>query len=348
MHTQALYSKSDFPASKSAEEEEEGWKKVSSAYEASARRIRSAIEKRRADLGIPAPSTSAPTPVPGSESNSGVGTGSASAKAQGKQRALSLEELREEDLLPSSRAGYRMVRKLFARSRRRKDVGPEHLEETPGAGPSTSTGKGMDPDSRLLPTSSQGYGVDIDMEIEEDAERKEVEAEEAAEKIFRQRMGEVEFKLDMLHMMANQARQTTEVAQMALDMRFGVLARALDARRSGSSGVGTSASAAAAGDTPASVFGRYLEAGAGGRVGDGMKDREEADEALALLRALARVDAARPPAQVGDAARRAVREAQRAGDASERKITEVPVGSGGGLTPRKMPGTPRRGTTPGR
>jgi kinetochore protein Mis13/DSN1 len=67
----------------------------------------------------------------------------------------------------------------------------------------------------------------------------------------------------------------------------------------------------------------------------------------ALLRAMSRADAERPQAQVGDAARRAAREAQRAHDASngmsERRLTGVPP-----PTPRKPPGTPRRATTPGR
>lgn len=68
----------------------------------------------------------------------------------------------------------------------------------------------------------------------------------------------------------------------------------------------------------------------------------------ALLRAMSRVDAVRPQTQVGDAARRAAREVQRAHDASggiaERRLTAgVPP-----PTPRKPPGTPRRMTTPGR
>lgn len=214
-------------------------------------------------------------------------------------------------------------------------------EETPGAGPSTSVGTSIGKDINLpLHASLQGYGVGIDMdvEMEDDAARKE---EEAAEQDFRQRMRDVEFKLDYLYAMASQAKQTTEVAQMALDARFGVLKRALDVRRAGMGGA--FASASAVGKTLANVS-TGMDVGASGRW---IKDREEADEALALLRAIARVDGARPPAQVSDAARRAMREAQRAGDASERKITVVPVGSGDlGLTPRKLPGTPRRGTTP--
>lgn len=63
-----------------------------------------------------------------------------------------------------------------------------------------------------------------------------------------------------------------------------------------------------------------------------------------LLRALSRIDMQRPPAQVGDSARRAAREAQRANELSnvERKLTGIPN------TPRKAPGTPRRAGTPGR
>lgn len=64
-----------------------------------------------------------------------------------------------------------------------------------------------------------------------------------------------------------------------------------------------------------------------------------------LLRALSRVDAARPPVQMGNAARRAAREVQRANEqgGGERRLTGVPP-----PTPRKAPGTPRRGATPGK
>ena len=63
-----------------------------------------------------------------------------------------------------------------------------------------------------------------------------------------------------------------------------------------------------------------------------------------VLRALSRIDMQRPPAQVGDSARRAAREAQRANESLniERKLTGIPN------TPRKAPGTPRRAGTPGR
>ena len=71
-----------------------------------------------------------------------------------------------------------------------------------------------------------------------------------------------------------------------------------------------------------------------------------------LIRAISRTDASRPVGQIGDAARRAVRDVQRVRESqahqdgtllvmSERKLTEVPP------IPRKPPGTPKRPTTPG-
>jgi len=66
-----------------------------------------------------------------------------------------------------------------------------------------------------------------------------------------------------------------------------------------------------------------------------------------LLRALSRLDAERPPSQVGDQARRAVREVQRVnerGGVGERRLTMTGTGTGLGATPRKGVSTPRRGT----
>ncbi|KAG6901328.1 hypothetical protein C0995_013539 [Termitomyces sp. Mi166 len=334
---------------RSAEEEEDAWKKLSHAYDAYTRRVRSSIEKRRADLGISIPTSSPPPPstsIPDTNPSPTPTPSTPSAKAQGKQRASSLEP-HEQDLPPGFQAGFRLARDVLAWPRARRkglDTGRGHDRQTAGLGPSTR--KGVDPDSRPLPTSTtrRGYDVDVDVEMEEGEGEGEsiVQTKADEDKVLDARMGDVEFKLDHLYVMASQARQTTEVAQMALDARFEMLVRALDKRRS--SLVTTAATTAA--KTPTSVFGRYVGMGAGGT-----KDRDEADEALALLRAIAREDAKRPPALVSDAARRGAREAQRAQGESwgERRITEVPVGSGVGLTPRKVPGTPRRGTTtPGR
>ncbi|KAG6851988.1 hypothetical protein C0991_004394, partial [Blastosporella zonata] len=103
--------------------------------------------------------------------------------------------------------------------------------------------------------------------------------------------------LDHLYVLVSKARATTDVAKRALDQTFEVLARSV--------GLGGNA---------------YGVAGS-------RDERAEADETLELLRALARMDAARPPAQVSDAARRALREVQRVresegvGVIEERRLT---------------------------
>ena len=71
-----------------------------------------------------------------------------------------------------------------------------------------------------------------------------------------------------------------------------------------------------------------------------------------ILRALARTEATRPRSQMGDAAWKAAKDVQRVNEATaqsaggsgpplEKKYTDVPP-----PTPRKIPGTPRRHTTP--
>lgn len=87
-----------------------------------------------------------------------------------------------------------------------------------------------------------------------------------------------------------------------------------------------------------------------------------------LLRALTRVDSQRSSDKVSEPARRAAREVRRAEESgavlgvsgNERRLTFTEPGGGGYLnggsgagmgglqTPKKMPGTPRRGSTPGR
>ncbi|KAF8055568.1 Mis12-Mtw1 protein family-domain-containing protein [Lyophyllum atratum] len=322
---------------RSAMEEEEAWKKVSYTYDAYAKRLRTNLEKRRAALvSSSSPTTTTPTTTNNNPTPATTSTHPPpSPKAQGKQRALTpAQEPREQDLPLPFQAGVRMARAVFARARarRRGGVGEEgEGDVSPGAGPSR---KGVHPDSRVLPTHIDTPTPSHLSEAEEQ-EATETEKERQREKTFKTRMGEVEYKLDHLRVLANQARAAAETAERALDWRFEVLAGALDARDR----VSVSSSGAGEGG----ILGRYVQGrgGAGGGAGGG-GGRQEDDEALRLLRALARVDAARPPAQVGDAARRAVREAQRVGVVGDRRVTGV------WPTPKKMPGTPRRGTTPSR
>lgn len=158
---------------------------------------------------------------------------------------------------------------------------------------------------------------------------------------MRERLGEVEFKLDRLHAWTNSALQTTNIAETDLDHRFALLSFALASR---------SAAPPAAGSLPTTSLSVLAPAQAKALApGKGIAPPDPQD----LLRALTRVDAERPPAQIGDTARRAVREAQRAqeGGGGERRLTGViprPAtpsrrsgGLGGGGTPRRTPARDR-------
>ncbi|RDB30918.1 Kinetochore protein mis13 [Hypsizygus marmoreus] len=155
------------------------------------------------------------------------------------------------------------------------------------------------------------------------------------------RLPSVEFKLDHLHVLASSARTTAEVAAQALDWRFALLSRGV-AGRSGGLPRPTK-------DGGADILGTYVRT-----ANPTASSSSTTPDPVQLMRALARVDAERPPAMVGDAARRAAREVQRVeesggvGVLGERRLTAV--GLGAGTTPRKAPGTPRkaRGGTPGR
>ncbi|KAH7907674.1 Mis12-Mtw1 protein family-domain-containing protein, partial [Hygrophoropsis aurantiaca] len=140
-----------------------------------------------------------------------------------------------------------------------------------------------------------------------------------------ERMKDVEFKVDSVFSFVNSAVQTTGVAEAELDHRFALLSRALDARTQTRS----------APRSPTSLAAHLQRPARGASQPPLLNDPQE------LFRALSRVDRERPPGQVGDAARRAVREVQRVqeggGGIGERRLTEL-----GGATPRKAPGTPRR------
>ncbi|KAH9957111.1 Mis12-Mtw1 protein family-domain-containing protein [Russula dissimulans] len=136
------------------------------------------------------------------------------------------------------------------------------------------------------------------------------------------RWSELRYKTDELHALVNTAVQTTAVVETNLDQRFIHLSQILHAR--------TQRAARPATQTPPALS-TYLP-----------QRPADPSEARDLFRALARVDAARPPAQVGMEASRAAREVQRAQDApaSERRFT--PVAPPTPRTPRR-PGTPGRG-----
>ncbi|KAK7064856.1 Mis12-Mtw1 protein family-domain-containing protein [Favolaschia claudopus] len=179
------------------------------------------------------------------------------------------------------------------------------------------------PDERLLDNERLRYGLRLS-NAPPDADGLEAQ--------IRARVPDLQFKLDMLHTNLHAARTCARVASRALDARFGLL----------DAGLGGLAAR-----NRSRVNGFAGPSGSGSGIGG--SGRREGDTAQGLLRALASVDMERPPGKVGDAARKAAREAQRAvksGD-GERRLT-LPTAGGPG-TP-KRPGTPRRERerTPGR
>lgn len=152
----------------------------------------------------------------------------------------------------------------------------------------------------------------------------------AEEERLRGRMSDLEFNLDQLFAYVSTARSIANVAEMDLNQRFGIVSAALEARSNVQ--LGKEKTSTGDGLSGAQVLDTYAP-----RPGVGAADPQE------LLRALARVDRERPPAKIGDAARRAVREVQRAQESgqapySERRLTFAP--------PPGTPRTPRRGGTP--
>ncbi|KAG2153986.1 Mis12-Mtw1 protein family-domain-containing protein [Suillus clintonianus] len=145
--------------------------------------------------------------------------------------------------------------------------------------------------------------------------------------ILDERIAGVHFKVDSLFSFVNSAVQTTNVAESELDYRFSLLSLALSTR-----------SRSLPPSSHSSSLSSHLPLIQGGLNQHLPEDQQD------LFRALSRVDMDRPPAKVGDAAWRAVREVQRVkeggGFVGERRLTGLP--SGVGATPRKIPGTPRR------
>lgn len=167
--------------------------------------------------------------------------------------------------------------------------------------------------------------------------REELDAE------IKRRLPTLEFKIDQLFSFASSARATTDIAEQALNERFDILAANLASRLAPFPPVqdaGTTGSAAAA----TQLLTTYVAHPAGARAAGASGTADPRD----LLRALARVDQERPPAQVGDAARRAAREVQRANEVGAAVVGDRPLTGVPPATPRKTPGTPRRGTTPSR
>ncbi|KAF9475965.1 hypothetical protein BDN70DRAFT_883059 [Pholiota conissans] len=155
--------------------------------------------------------------------------------------------------------------------------------------------------------------------------RDEMEAE------LKRRLPSLEYKIDQIFSYASAARATTNIAEKALNERFDIISANLASRTNPFPPTGDASTAGSA----TQLLSTYVA------------PKASSVDPLDLMRALSRVDQGRPPALVGDAARRAAREVQRANETGviavgDRPLTGVPA------TPRKTPGTPRRGTTPSR
>ncbi|KZT23294.1 hypothetical protein NEOLEDRAFT_1136608 [Neolentinus lepideus HHB14362 ss-1] len=138
---------------------------------------------------------------------------------------------------------------------------------------------------------------------------RKVLAEVSEQEPLSSRMRDLEFTIDRLQALVQTSMRTTHYASDDLNHRFALLSLSLSAR---------TASPSTSHPSP-------------------LPRPPDRPDPQGLFRALSRVDAERPPAQVGDAARRAVREVQRVAEApvQDRRLTVAPP-------------TPRRAMTPKR
>ena len=157
---------------------------------------------------------------------------------------------------------------------------------------------------------------------------------EEMEAELKRRLPELEYKVDQIFSYASAARTMVNIAEQALNERYDLLSSALTSRISP-----YPPPVEVAPGSSAQLLSTFVAPLSSAKP-----------DPLDLMRALSRVDQERPPAQVGDAARRAAREIQRAEEngaaaVGDRRLTGVPPMP---TTPRKAPGTPRRGNTPSR
>ncbi|TFY50902.1 hypothetical protein EVG20_g11265, partial [Dentipellis fragilis] len=141
------------------------------------------------------------------------------------------------------------------------------------------------------------------------------------------RIEDLPYKIDHLRSLVVSSSQITAVAENDLDQRFAQLSLVLRSRTHAR--------------PPPSV----ATANASGSLSSYLPPRTQpVADPIDLFRALSRIDMARPPGQISEAAQRAAREVQRAQEGGgslvpERRLTAGVVAP---PTPRKPPGTPRR------
>ena len=158
----------------------------------------------------------------------------------------------------------------------------------------------------------------------------------------------LEFKMDQISSFISTASAATYIAQKSLNERFDIIASNLKSRSKPYPHPPHGGPSATADPSSSStqVITTYITNPLSKSTSSSRTASSTANP-LDLMRALTRVDKDRPPGMVGDAAWRAAREVQRVGESGSgavggRRLRGVPV------TPRKIPGTPRRGNTPRR
>ncbi|KAF8343623.1 Mis12-Mtw1 protein family-domain-containing protein [Amanita rubescens] len=330
---------------KRAQEEEETWKRVSYHYDAYIKRQKEFLAKRMARM-TPSPTSAATYSQPTTPS----------AKAKGKQRDMGMDDpfkaINVHDLPPDMQRGISIAKALIASS-----PPPQKRLKRNSSTPLP------------MPTLPDGELDLIGQALDEEIER---------------RMHHVEFKLDYLLSCAHAARAMVKTAEELLNRWFEILDQNLASRvniqlgapstssssSSSTSGAGSAPSSSNLSD-PSSLGGfltKYVprRLPPAGFAISGYEEEEDTPSSSSashippppppptlgmdprdLLRALSLVDRTRPPAMVGDAARRAAREVARAGETGigvvgERPIQKVPT------TPRRADRTIRRDRTPAR
>ncbi|KAF4615741.1 hypothetical protein D9613_012463 [Agrocybe pediades] len=307
---------------KQAQAEEEAWNKIAYEYDAYAKKLKSSLDKRSAGIHLD----------PGQQHH-------LSAKARGKRRATGdLADGGDGDMMelfvPHE---YEIPHEFHAALRLANEVVGHNRLGVGGSG-----GGGSESSDRISGRRSSTT-TQIHPTRTPSAREKQVST-------IKSRLAEVPFKVDSIFSYLSAARTTVNIAEKALNERFDVLAANLASRVDpvvpSTEGAPPSA--------PMRMLETYVVAGpplpGSSSSASGVGGNSGKANPLDLLRALSRIDKSRPPALVGDAARRAVREMQRAeengvGAVGDRRLTLPPPPA----TPlRKTPGTPRRGGTPGR
>ncbi|EAU83308.2 hypothetical protein CC1G_10749 [Coprinopsis cinerea okayama7 len=336
-----------------AQAEDEAWKKVSYEYDAYCKKLSSSLEKRKRALHPPLP----PPPPSKGKAKASTADGDVEMEPQEDDDAVMETYLnaypQPHELPPAFQNGAELARRVLLQSRQRYH--PSSSRPATSSRHSISSPATPDLESSLLA-----------------------------------RLPTLQFKLDMLHTYANQARATTAICERILDERYRLLNKSLDRRMRSASvppisggkdakgkGKGADEGSSASrshvlttyirrspsptrtlypSTTIATSHSGLSRAQSVPPPPPPLPSTSNIPSPHTLLRALTRVDAARPPQQVGEAARRAAREVQRVEEsgrgaiAGERRVTVLPSMVPG--TPRRagggIPGTPGRSRTPAR